>query len=46
MISSTTTLAILTFIASWNEYLWPLLVTKDDRLRTVQIGLRQLSGLG
>jgi sn-glycerol 3-phosphate transport system permease protein len=22
--------------------LWPLLITKNDRLRTVQIGLRQL----
>jgi sn-glycerol 3-phosphate transport system permease protein len=38
-------LAVFGFLGAWNQYLWPLLVTKDDRLRTVQIGLRQLSGL-
>ena len=27
---------------AWNQYLWPLIVTKDDRCRTVQIGLKQL----
>jgi sn-glycerol 3-phosphate transport system permease protein len=35
-------LAVFSFLAAWNQYLWPLLVTKDDRLRTVQIGLKQL----
>jgi len=35
-------LAVFAFLASWNQYLWPLLVTKDDRYRTVQIGLKQL----
>ena len=35
-------LAVFAFLAAWNQYLWPLLVTKDDRLRTVQIGLKQL----
>jgi sn-glycerol 3-phosphate transport system permease protein len=35
-------LAVFAFLASWNQYLWPLLVTRDDRLRTVQIGLKQL----
>jgi len=35
-------LTVFAFLAAWNQYLWPLLVTKDDRLRTVQIGLRQL----
>jgi sn-glycerol 3-phosphate transport system permease protein len=38
-------LSVFAFLGAWNQYLWPLLVTKDDRLRTVQIGLRQLSGL-
>jgi ABC-type glycerol-3-phosphate transport system permease component len=38
-------LTVFAFLGAWNQYLWPLLVTKDDRLRTVQIGLRQLSGL-
>jgi sn-glycerol 3-phosphate transport system permease protein len=35
-------LAVFSFLSGWNQYLWPLLVTKDDRLRTVQIGLKQL----
>jgi sn-glycerol 3-phosphate transport system permease protein len=35
-------LAVFGFLGAWNQYLWPLLITKDDRLRTVQIGLRQL----
>jgi sn-glycerol 3-phosphate transport system permease protein len=35
-------LALFSFFGAWNQYLWPLVVTKDDRLRTVQIGLRQL----
>lgn len=35
-------LAVFSFLAAWNQYLWPLLVTRDDRLRTVQIGLKQL----
>ncbi len=37
--------AIFTFLASWNQYLWPLLVTSTNSVRTVQIGLRQLSQL-
>ncbi len=35
-------LGVFAFLTAWNQYLWPLLVTKDDHLRTVQIGLRQL----
>jgi sn-glycerol 3-phosphate transport system permease protein len=35
-------LAVFSFLSAWSQYLWPLLVTKDDRLRTVQIGLKQL----
>lgn len=37
-------LALFSFFAAWNQYLWPLIVTKDERLRTVQIGLRYLRG--
>ncbi len=36
-------LTVFAFLAAWNQYLWPLLITKDDRLRTVQIGLKQLA---
>ena len=35
-------LAVFAFLGAWNQYLWPLLVTKDDEYRTVQIGLKQL----
>jgi sn-glycerol 3-phosphate transport system permease protein len=35
-------LTVFSFLTAWNQYLWPLLVTKDEQLRTVQIGLRQL----
>ena len=34
---------MFSFLSAWNQYLWPLLVTRDDRLRTVQIGLKQLA---
>lgn len=34
-----TTLAIFTFQGYWNDFLWPLVITTDDRYRTVQLGL-------
>jgi sn-glycerol 3-phosphate transport system permease protein len=39
-------LALFSFFGAWNQYLWPLVVTDDDRLRTVQIGLKQLRNTG
>ena len=33
------TLAIFAFLQAWNQYLWPLLVTNDPSMRTVQIGI-------
>jgi sn-glycerol 3-phosphate transport system permease protein len=38
-------LSVFAFLSAWNQYLWPLLITKDDEYRTVQIGLKQLQGL-
>jgi sn-glycerol 3-phosphate transport system permease protein len=35
-------LTVFAFLGAWNQYLWPLLVTKDEQYRTVQIGLKQL----
>ena len=35
-------LGLFSFFGAFNQYLWPLIVTKDERLRTVQIGLRYL----
>lgn len=34
---------VYAFLSAWNQYLWPLIVTQTDSVRTVQIGLRQLS---
>ncbi|KRL97797.1 carbohydrate ABC transporter permease [Liquorilactobacillus satsumensis] len=36
------TLAAYSFLASWNQYLWPMLTTFSDDFRPVQDGLRQL----
>ena len=36
------TLAVFAFLQSWNQYLWPLLVTNDPNMRTVQIGIASL----
>ena len=33
------TLAILTYIGAWNEYLWPLLVATDDNRRVITVAL-------
>lgn len=32
-------LAIFTFVAHWNDFFWPLLVTQTDSMRTIQVGL-------
>ena len=33
------TVGLLTFQDSWNNFLWPLLVTTSDNLRVIQVGL-------
>lgn len=38
------TLAIFSFLFAWNDFLWPLLVTNSDELRTIQIGLSAFQG--
>ena len=38
------TLAVIEFLASWNDFLWPLLVLKDRAVQTLQPGLRTLQG--
>jgi multiple sugar transport system permease protein len=37
------TLAIFEFLASWNTFLWPLVVTNSDALRTLPVGLAMFS---
>ncbi|MFD0693809.1 carbohydrate ABC transporter permease [Paenibacillus sp. GCM10027628] len=36
------TLAVYAFLSSWNMYLWPLLITNSEKMRTVQIGIAML----
>jgi sn-glycerol 3-phosphate transport system permease protein len=36
------TLGIYGFLHAWNMYLWPLLITNTDTMRTVQIGISML----
>ena len=39
--------ALFAFMGNWNSYLWPLIVTNRDTMRTLQIGLRYfVSGEG
>ena len=37
------TLAIFTFLGAWNDFLWPLLVTNSDQIRTLPVGLALLA---
>ncbi len=31
---------IFSFLSAWSQYLWPLIITNDESMRTVQIGIR------
>lgn len=37
-------LAIFTFISSWNSFMWPLIVTNSDSMRTLPVGLSVFKG--
>lgn len=32
--------AIFAFLSAWNQYLWPLIITDEAKMRTIQIGIR------
>jgi multiple sugar transport system permease protein len=38
------TLAIFNFQASWNDFLWPLVITQPPEMRTIPIGLSSSQG--
>ena len=38
------TLAIFTFVSSWNSFMWPLIVTNSDSMRTLPVGLAFFKG--
>ena len=32
--------AIFSFLAAWSQYLWPLIITNEENMRTIRIGIR------
>lgn len=37
------TFSLISFVGHWNDYFWPLVVTSDDSVRTLPIGLARMS---
>jgi len=40
--TSMAALFVIQFIYGWNQYLWPLLVTTDESMYTVVIGIKRM----
>ena len=38
------TVAIITFIANWNSYLWPMIASRNDATRTLPVAISQYWG--
>lgn len=38
------TLAIFTFVTCWNSFMWPLIITNSDAMRTLPVGLAVFKG--
>jgi len=36
-------LAVFVFVGTWNEYVWPLLVARDERLHILTVGVAQFA---
>ncbi len=36
------TFGLISLVAKWNDYLWPLIVTNQDRMRTLAVGISYL----
>ena len=36
-------LALFTFLSSWGQYLWPVLITTESDMNTLSVGLKQIS---
>lgn len=37
-----TTVFLSSFVNVWNQYVWPMLVTNKNELRTIQVGITML----
>ena len=44
--TSTAALFVIQFIYGWNQYLWPLLVTTEERMYPVVMGIKQMIPAG
>ena len=42
--TSLATLTVFAVMGSWNSFLWPLFITRDERLMTLPVGLAMLHG--
>lgn len=42
--STVVAMALFSFLFVWNDFLWPLLVANDEKLRVIQVGLQAFSG--
>jgi len=38
------TLAVFTFVTSWNSFMWPLIITNSDSMRTLPVALAAFKG--
>ncbi len=38
------TLGVFTFVTTWNSFMWPLIVTNTDNMRTLAVGLTVFKG--
>ena len=38
------TLSVFTFVTTWNSFMWPLIVTNTDSMRTLAVGLTVFKG--
>ncbi|MBQ2612239.1 carbohydrate ABC transporter permease [bacterium] len=43
-IPTVATLAIFTFVTTWNSFLWPLIITNSESMRTLPVGLAIFRG--
>ena len=39
------TLAIITFVQAWNDFLWPLIITYSDNLRVLTVGVSSFQSM-
>lgn len=37
-----TTVFLSSFVSVWNQYVWPMMVTNKNELRTIQVGITML----